>query len=98
MTVAGGVAFWVADFAISLSPIAAEYRAAFSIFVLFCFNVLLRIFNDFISFSIIIISLVTLNLNLEFEKKENVPYLFVQFLYDCDLVMYVKSAIFQIPN
>jgi hypothetical protein len=31
LTVAGGVAFWAADFAISLSPIAAEYRAAFSI-------------------------------------------------------------------
>jgi len=31
LTVAGGVAFWVADFAISLSPIASEYRAAFSI-------------------------------------------------------------------
>jgi len=31
LTVAGGVAFWVVDFAISLSPIAAEYRAAFSI-------------------------------------------------------------------
>ena len=31
MTVAGGVAFWIVDFAISLSPIAAEYMAAFSI-------------------------------------------------------------------
>jgi len=31
LTVAGGLAFWVVDFAISLSPIAAEYRAAFSI-------------------------------------------------------------------
>jgi uncharacterized protein YacL len=31
LTVAGGVAFWIADFAISLSPIAAEYMAAFSI-------------------------------------------------------------------
>ena len=31
MTVAGGLAFWVADFAITLSPIATEYRAAFSI-------------------------------------------------------------------
>ena len=31
LTVAGGVAFWVADFAISLSPIALEYQAAFSI-------------------------------------------------------------------
>ena len=31
LTVAGGVAFWVVDFAISLSPIAAEYRSAFSI-------------------------------------------------------------------
>ena len=31
LTVAGGVAFWAANFAISLSPIAAEYRAALSI-------------------------------------------------------------------
>ena len=31
LTVAGGVAFWVVDFAISLSPIASEYMAAFSI-------------------------------------------------------------------
>ena len=31
LTVAGGVAFWVVDFAISLSPISAEYMAAFSI-------------------------------------------------------------------
>ena len=31
LTVAGGLAFWVVDFAISLSPIAAEYKAAFSI-------------------------------------------------------------------
>jgi hypothetical protein len=31
LTVAGGVAFWIADFAMSLSPIASEYRAAFSI-------------------------------------------------------------------
>ena len=31
LTVAGGVAFWIVDFAISLSPIAAEYMAAFSI-------------------------------------------------------------------
>jgi len=31
MAIAGGVAFWVVDFAMSLSPIAAEYRAAFSI-------------------------------------------------------------------
>ncbi len=29
--VAGGVAFWLANFAISRTPIAAEYRAAFSI-------------------------------------------------------------------
>src|SRR4030042_4004194 len=28
---AGGAAFWITDFAISGSPIAAEYRAAFSI-------------------------------------------------------------------
>jgi hypothetical protein len=28
---AGGVAFWVANFAISVTPIAAEYRAALSI-------------------------------------------------------------------
>jgi hypothetical protein len=28
---AGGAAFWITDFAISVSPIAAEYRAAFSI-------------------------------------------------------------------
>lgn len=28
---AGGAAFWMTDFAISVSPIAAEYRAAFSI-------------------------------------------------------------------
>jgi uncharacterized protein YacL len=31
LTVAGGVAFWIVDFAISLSPINAEYVAAFSI-------------------------------------------------------------------
>jgi hypothetical protein len=31
LTVAGGAAFWIVDFAISVSPIAAEYRAAFSI-------------------------------------------------------------------
>ena len=31
LTVAGGLAFWIVDFAISLSPIAAEYMAAFSI-------------------------------------------------------------------
>ena len=28
---AGGAAFWITDFVISVSPIAAEYRAAFSI-------------------------------------------------------------------
>ena len=31
LTVAGGVAFWIVDFAISMSPISAEYMAAFSI-------------------------------------------------------------------
>ena len=31
LTVAGGAAFWITDFVISVSPIAAEYRAAFSI-------------------------------------------------------------------
>jgi hypothetical protein len=31
MTILGGVAFWAANFAISLTPIAAEYRAALSI-------------------------------------------------------------------
>jgi uncharacterized protein YacL len=31
LAVAGGVAFWVVDFAISLSPISAEYMLAFSI-------------------------------------------------------------------
>jgi hypothetical protein len=31
LTVAGGVAFWVVDLAMSLSPISAEYMAAFSI-------------------------------------------------------------------
>jgi NhaP-type Na+/H+ or K+/H+ antiporter len=31
LTLAGGSAFWVANFAISLTPIAAEYRAALSI-------------------------------------------------------------------
>jgi uncharacterized protein YacL len=31
LTVAGGAAFWITDFVISISPIAAEYRAAFSI-------------------------------------------------------------------
>ena len=30
-TIGGGVAFWAANFAISLTPIAAEYRAALSI-------------------------------------------------------------------
>ena len=31
LTLAGGVAFWIVDFAVSLSPISAEYMAAFSI-------------------------------------------------------------------
>ena len=31
LAVAGGAAFWVVNFAISLTPIAAEYRAALSI-------------------------------------------------------------------
>ena len=31
LAVAGGAAFWIVDFAISLSPISAEYLAAFSI-------------------------------------------------------------------
>src|SRR4030065_2024812 len=31
LTLAGGLAFWIVDFAMSLSPIAAEYMAAFSI-------------------------------------------------------------------
>jgi NhaP-type Na+/H+ or K+/H+ antiporter len=31
LTIAGGLAFWVANFATSLLPIAAEYRAALSI-------------------------------------------------------------------
>ena len=31
LTAAGGLAFWTVDFAISLSPIAPEYEAAFSI-------------------------------------------------------------------
>jgi hypothetical protein len=31
LTVAGGLAFWVVDLAMSLSPISAEYMAAFSI-------------------------------------------------------------------
>jgi dolichyl-phosphate-mannose--protein O-mannosyl transferase len=31
LALAGGVAFWVVNFAISLTPIAAEYRAALSI-------------------------------------------------------------------
>jgi hypothetical protein len=31
LTVAGGVAFWIVDFAMSLSPISAEYMAGFSI-------------------------------------------------------------------
>ena len=31
LTVAGGLAFWLANFAISLTPFAAEYRAALSI-------------------------------------------------------------------
>lgn len=31
LTLAGGLAFWVANLAISLTPIAAEYRAALSI-------------------------------------------------------------------
>jgi len=31
LTVAGGLGFWVANFAISRTPIAAEYRAALSI-------------------------------------------------------------------
>lgn len=31
LALAGGAAFWIANFAISLTPIAAEYRAALSI-------------------------------------------------------------------
>ena len=31
LAIMGGLAFWAANFAISLTPIAAEYRAAFSI-------------------------------------------------------------------
>jgi hypothetical protein len=31
ITIGGGVAFWAANFAISRTPIAAEYRAALSI-------------------------------------------------------------------
>ena len=31
LTIAGGLGFWAANFAISLTPIAAEYRAALSI-------------------------------------------------------------------
>ena len=31
LAVAGGAAFWMIDFVISVSPIAAEYKAAFSI-------------------------------------------------------------------
>ncbi len=31
LAVAGGAAFWITDFVISVSPIAAEYKAAFSI-------------------------------------------------------------------
>ena len=31
LTIAGGAAFWAVNFAISLTPIAAEYRAALSI-------------------------------------------------------------------
>ena len=31
LTVGGGLGFWVANFAISLTPVAAEYRAALSI-------------------------------------------------------------------
>jgi hypothetical protein len=31
LTGAGGAAFWITDFVISVSPISAEYRAAFSI-------------------------------------------------------------------
>ncbi len=31
LTGAGGAAFWITDFVISVSPIAAKYRAAFSI-------------------------------------------------------------------
>ena len=31
LTIVGGAAFWATNFAISLTPIAAEYRAALSI-------------------------------------------------------------------
>jgi hypothetical protein len=31
LTVAGGLAFWIVDFAMALSPISSEYMAAFSI-------------------------------------------------------------------
>jgi hypothetical protein len=63
LTVAGGLAFWVTNFAISLTPIAAEYRAALSISYLpmllaallgglmigFCVSYLLLTFFDKIS-------------------------------------------------
>jgi hypothetical protein len=39
LTVVGGLGFWVANFAISLTPTAAEYRAALSIS---CFPMLLE--------------------------------------------------------
>ena len=31
LAAAGGAAFWITDFVIAVSPIAAEYKAAFSI-------------------------------------------------------------------
>jgi hypothetical protein len=61
LTIVGGLGFWAANFAISLTPIAAEYRAALSISYLpmlleallggliigFCVSyVLLRFFNQ----------------------------------------------------
>ncbi len=42
LALAGGLGFWVANFAISLTPIAAEYRAALSIAY---FPMLLEVFD-----------------------------------------------------
>ncbi len=73
LAIAGGTAFWVANFAISLTPIAAAYRAALSISYLpmllealfggliigFCVSyILLRFFDEIPPKSLILISVV----------------------------------------
>ena len=50
LTFGGGVAFWAANFAISRTPIAAEYRAALSISY---FPMLLEVFAWWLDYRIL---------------------------------------------